>query len=275
MRILISHDTTYRYAEAPAGLIQTLRLTPRNHDGQYVGWWRIDISADCLLNAHEDAFGNLTHTFSLDGLIEELTVHVEGETDTEDMHGLVRGTIERFPPSLYLRETPLTQPDPAIAQLAREVRQEAGTDPLTLMHVLLSRIHNEVTFDTDPTVASTTAAEAFGLRRGVCQDLTHIFISAARSLDVPARYVSGYFYRSDGVVEQQAGHAWAEAHVPGLGWISFDPANGISATDAHLRVAVGLDYLGAAPVRGTRYGGGAEALAVRVRVDQAMRQVQS
>ena len=78
----------------------------------------------------------------------------------------------------------------------------------------------------------------------------------------------------DGVVDQEAGHAWAEAHVPDLGWVAFDPANGMCATDAHVRVAVGLDYLGAAPVRGTRHGGGDETLAVAVRVDQAARQVQ-
>ena len=94
-------------------------------------------------------------------------------------------------------------------------------------------------------------------------------------LGVPARYVGGYFHRADGVTQQEAGHAWAEAHVPSVGWIAFDPANGICATDSHVRVAVGLDYLGAAPVRGTRYGGGAERLAVAVHVDQAARQMQS
>ena len=73
---------------------------------------------------------------------------------------------------------------------------------------------------------------------------------------MPARYVGGYLKRSDGVVGQEAGHAWAEAFVPDLGWVAFDPTNGISATDAHVRVSVGLDYLGAAPVRGTRHGGG-------------------
>ena len=130
-------------------------------------------------------------------------------------------------------------------------------------------------FDLDPTHAATTAAEAFALKRGVCQDLTQIFIAAARSLGIPARYVSGYFHRADGVIEQDAGHAWAEAHVPDLGWVAFDPANGISATDAHLRVAVGLDYLGAAPVRGSRYGGSDEILTIRLRVEQASRQVQS
>ena len=121
-----------------------------------------------------------------------------------------------------------------------------------------------IQFDTDPTHATTTAAEAFALKRGVCQDLTHIFIAAARSLGDPARYVGGYFRRDDGVTEQDAGHAWAEAFVPDLGWVAFDPANGICATDAHMRVAVGLDYLGAAPVRGTRYGGAGETLAVGV-----------
>src|SRR5258707_7498830 len=129
-------------------------------------------------------------------------------------------------------------------------------------------------YDTNPTYATTTAAEAFALKRGVCQDLTHIFIAAARELGLPARYVGGYFHRNDGVTRQQAGHAWAEVFIPSFGWVAFDPANGICATDAHVRVAVGLDYLGAAPVRGTRYGGGVETLAVSVVIDQAQRQMQ-
>ncbi len=74
---------------------------------------------------------------------------------------------------------------------------------------------------------------------------------------------------------QDAGHAWAEAYVENLGWVGFDPTNGISTTDAHVRVAVGLDYLGAAPVRGTRYGGSGETLKVAVHVDQAHQQAQN
>ncbi len=275
MRIRVSHETVYRYAEPAKGVIQTLRLTPRNHDGQYVVDWRIDVSADCRLDAQEDAFGNITHTFSADGPMESVRLLVEGEVETQDTHGIVRGTIEHFPPSLFLRTTPLTAADAAIIACAEAVRAGADRQPLALLHALLSRIHDEITFDTDPTHAATTAAEAFALKRGVCQDLTHVFIAAARGLGFPARYVSGYFHRADGVVRQEAGHAWAEAHVGDLGWIAFDPATGICATDAHLRVAVGLDYLGAAPVRGTRYGGGAESLAVTVVVDQAQRQMQN
>jgi transglutaminase-like putative cysteine protease len=132
-----------------------------------------------------------------------------------------------------------------------------------------------MTFDTDPTNTGTSAAEAFALKRGVCQDYAHIFIACARSGGVPARFVSGHFLRSDGMVHQPAGHAWAEAFVPDLGWVGFDPANGICTTDAHARIAIGLDYLGAAPVRGTRYGGGTETLTVAVKVDHAGRQGQS
>ena len=275
MRIRVSHETHYHYDSAPKGVIQALRLTPRNHDGQYVVDWRIEVSEDCRLDAHEDAFGNLVHAFTCDGPFHDLRVQVEGDVDTQSTDGLVRGAVERFPPSLYLRETPLTRPDAAITEFARATRGGPAADALSLLHRLLARVHAEITYDTDPTHAGTTAAEAFALRRGVCQDLSHIFIAAARALEIPARYVGGYFHRADGVVQQEAGHAWAEAFVADLGWVAFDPANGVCATDAHVRVATGLDYLGAAPVRGTRYGGGGEMLAVAVHVDQAFRQIQS
>jgi transglutaminase-like putative cysteine protease len=275
MRIQISHETVYRYGTPAAGVIQTLRLTPRNHDGQYVVDWRIDVSENCQLDQHEDAFGNIIHVFTAEGPFEELRVLVEGEVDTQDTNGVVHGAIERFPPSLYLRETPLTTLDPAIVAFAKAAQAKTDGDVLKVVHMLLERLHEEMTYDEDPTKVTTTAAEAFALKRGVCQDLTHIFIAAARSLAIPARYIGGHFYRADGVTQQEAGHAWAEAFVPDLGWVAFDPANGLCATDAYVRVACGLDYLGAAPVRGTRFGGGAEAMEVAVRVNGNQWQSQS
>ena len=275
MRIQISHETVYRYGTPAAGVIQTLRLTPRNHDGQYVVDWRIDVSENCQLDQHEDAFGNIIHVFTAEGPFEELRVLVEGEVDTQDTNGVVHGAIERFPPSLYLRETPLTTLDPAIVAFAKAAQAKTDGDVLKVVHMLLERLHEEMTYDEDPTKVTTTAAEAFALKRGVCQDLTHIFIAAARSLAIPARYIGGHFYRADGVTQQEAGHAWAEAFVPDLGWVAFDPANGLCATDAYVRVACGLDYLGAAPVRGTRFGGGADAMEVAVRVNGNQWQSQS
>jgi transglutaminase-like putative cysteine protease len=270
MRLRIDHTTRYRYEPAATGVIQILRMTPGSHDGQYVAEWQIDVSADSRLDVHEDAFGNVTHVMT-HGAIEELTIHVEGLIETQDTGGVLRGADERFPAGLFLRSTALTEVNPAMAQFARELRAEAGDDVLGFLHALMVQIYEHMTFDEDPTNSGTSASEAFALKRGVCQDYAHIFIACARSGGVPARFVSGHFLRSDGVTSQQAGHAWAEAFVPDLGWVGFDAANGICTTDAHARVAVGLDYLGAAPIRGTRYGGGTETLTVEVKVEQAGR----
>jgi transglutaminase-like putative cysteine protease len=275
MRIRISHATTYVYDTPPTAVTQILRLTPRNHDGQYVVDCRIDLSQDCQLHQHEDAFGNITHSFTAEGPFNELAVLVEGVVETQDTKGVVSGAVERFPPQFFLRETALTQGDAAIVDFAESARSASGKDSLNLLHMLMKALNREITFDTDPTHSGTTAAEAFKLRRGVCQDLTHIFIAAARQLGIPARYVGGHFHRVDGVTAQEAGHAWAEVHIENLGWVGFDATNGISTTEAHVRVAVGLDYLGAAPVRGTRFGGSGEHLKVAVHVDQASRQTQS
>ena len=275
MRIRVSHNTTYHYDAPPSAVTQMLRLTPRNHDGQYVAGWRIDLSEDCLLHQHEDAFGNVTHSFTAEGPFRQLSIAVDGEIDTTDTNGVVTGAVERFPPSLYLRETALTEPDAALVEFAETLRPRTPKDTLSLLHDLTRAIHGEVAFDTDPTHVHTTAAEAFKLRRGVCQDMAHIFIAAACHLGVPARYVGGHLYRADAAGVQPAGHAWAEAYVDRLGWVGFDPANKICATEAYVRVAMGLDYLNAAPVRGTRLGGSGETLTVAVQVAQARQQSQT
>jgi transglutaminase-like putative cysteine protease len=273
MRIRVSHETVYRYDTPAKSAIQILRLTPRNHDGQYIVRWRLELNVDCRLDPFEDAFGNLAHSFTVDGPLSELVIRVDGEVETQDTAGVVGGTMERFPPSLYLRETPLSAPDAAIAAFAQETAD--NDEPLAGLHALNLRIYNDFAFDPDPTHAAMPAAESFALKRGVCQDYAQIFIACARHLKIPARYVSGYFLRVDGITSQQAGHAWAEAYLPELGWVAFDPANGISATAAHVRVAIGLDSLAAAPVRGMRFGGEGETLSVAVHVDQAGRQAQN
>ncbi len=275
MRVTVRHRTRYSYGSPAKSVLQLLRVTPRNHDGQTVKNWRIVPNCDGALKGGEDPFGNLTHTLSVAGPISEIEIAVEGVVETEDRHGVVRGTFEKFPTQLYLRETPLTAVDAALKEFAADTVSEAGNEPLDMLHCLLVGIFSTVKFDTEPTHAATTAAEAFALRRGVCQDLTHIFIACARHLGIPARYVGGHMFRNDGVVQQEAGHAWVEAHVQGLGWVGFDPTNGICPTDAHVRIAVGLDYLGAAPVRGARQGGTEEKLSVAVEISQAALQRQN
>ncbi len=277
MRICVSHETVYRYDAPQTGVIQALRLTPRNHAGQYVVDWRIDIFADCRLEPQEDAFGNVVHAFSANGPISELRVLVEGAVETQDTAGVVHGAVERFPPSLFVRETVLTHADAAIADYASQFETPTADGTLPLLHNLLARIHDDIEFDPEPKASESTAAQAFALKRGTCRDLTHAYIAVARAMELPARYVSGYLSCADGGAAPDAantGHAWVEAHVPGLGWVGFDPTHGICVTDQYIRVAIGLDYLGAAPVRGAHFGGGREAAAVKLVVSQATFQAQ-
>lgn len=269
MRIRVAHETIYRYGRAPSYAIQTLRLTPRGHDGQFVCRWRIDIDAECRLHRDEDPFGNITHTFTVDGPISQLRVFVEGEVETENTAGFVLEGVERLPTAFYLRNTELTEADHDIKHFAAELSASEGGDQLATLHALMQFLHETMRFDTNATSTATTARQAFAAKHGVCQDFAQVFISAARSLGIPSRYVGGYFLRADGEVTQEAGHAWAEACLPGLGWIGFDPANGICVTEQFVRVATALDSLGAAPVRGVRTGGDGETLDVKVVVEPA------
>lgn len=261
MRIRISHETTYAYATPAEGVIQVIRQTPETCDSQRILDWRVDVDADGFLRQRRDAFGNIVHTFYAAGPVQTLTVRAIGDAETFDTVGVVSGAREPLPPDIFLRETPLTKASPAILALAQASRREASLDTL---HELMRALAAGMAFDTDASHVATTAAQAFEQRQGVCQDYAHIFVAAARSLDIPARYVSGHLSRAD-APDQEAAHAWAEAHIANLGWIAFDAVNGVCATEQHLRVAVGLDYLDTAPLRGARRGGGDESLDVLVR----------
>ena len=292
MRLKIRHETAYTFETPPASVIQTLRVTPRSFDGQHVVRWRLDIDRNCRLHASEDAFGNQTHVFAVDGPVESLTVLVEGEIDTQDVSGVVRGAAERFPPALYLRETDLTTADLDIRAFAAEATAGAK-DPLDALHLLLAAVHETVALDLEAKEPAGSAAEAFGVKRGTPQDLAHVFLAAARSIGAPGRYVTGYLHvdaapealnqTQDGQTQSLAAtlddedrprpdnpaHCWAEAHAPGFGWIGFDPSLGYCPMEAHVRVAIGLDHLGAAPTRGSRYGGFGETFSVNVHVEDS------
>jgi transglutaminase-like putative cysteine protease len=213
----------------------------------------------------EDWYGNIIHSLSVPGPVSEITLRVAGEIETTDTAGVIRGGVERFPELFYLRETALTRPDAAIHEFA-ELTAGRFTNPLDQVHALMNAVPERLRFDTQATSSATAGVDAFSAGHGVCQDFTHIFLGAARSLRIPARYVSGYLHKP-GEVEQEAGHAWAEAYRPDLGWVSFDPTNAVSATEHYVRLAIGLDYLDAAPVRGSYYGITREALDVRLRIE--------
>jgi transglutaminase-like putative cysteine protease len=270
MRIRIRHATSYAYEEPAYGVIQALRLTPSNHEGQQVLGWRVDVDVDGVMRETQDAFGNVLHLFFADGAVNRLTVRVTGEVEVRETAGVVRAALEPFAPSVFLRPSPLTEPN---AALAAWVDGLGDGDPLARLHRLMEELRTRLRFDTTATGVETTAAAAFDQGHGVCQDYAHIFVAAARRMGLPARYVSGHLCRTEGG-EQEAAHAWAEAYIPELGWTGFDPVNGVCPDQTYLRVATGLDYLDAAPLRGARRGGGQEHLTVAVLARQAVRQRQ-
>ncbi len=273
MRLSVQYNTVYRYTEPTRQVLQLLRVTPLSFTGQNVLDWRIDVDSDVRLREGRDGYGNITHMLYVDKPVHELTVSVTGRVLTEDTAGLVQGLPADLPSNVFLRQTGHTEIGESLHWFATMIDEEGGT-PLDKMHRLTSKIHQRMRFDTDATAVETVAEEAYAAAHGVCQDFGHVFIAVARQLGTPARYVSGHLFRRDGAHVQQAAHAWAEAWIEHLGWVGFDPTNGISTDDAYVRVACGLDYRDAAPFAGARSGGGTEALSVEVRVREARSQAQ-
>lgn len=267
MRLLVRHQTAYRYDAPIAAAIQTLRMAPRSYDGMTVLNWRVWSDTRRELPVFADGYGNLTHTHSINHLHDSAAVFVEGEVETTPTHGVVRGTVEPLPPLFFLRHTPLTEPDAAIESLARGAAPQGPV--LKQLHALLSAVRDKVDYRSGTTNSATPAAAALAAGAGVCQDHAHIFIAAARAIGIPARYVGGYLWTGIEAREYQASHAWAEAFVHDLGWVGFDPANRICPTEAYIRTSIGLDYWSAAPVRGLRRGVAEESLAVTVTVQRA------
>jgi transglutaminase-like putative cysteine protease len=264
MRVSIRHTTHYSYESLGSFAVQRLRLTPASNSMQKVLSWSIE--ADGIENAarYVDGFGNCVHLVTHCRPYKTLTITAEGEVETQDTGGVLGKLDESANPRVFLRPTLLTESAPSIDDMAETLPEGR---PLARMHDLLEAIAARVAYVTDSTSSLTSAVQAFSAGQGVCQDHAHIFIAAARRLNVPARYVTGYL-QVEGVERSVAHHAWAEAWLDDLGWVGFDPANHICPTERYVRLACGFDAVSAAPIAGTRRGGMGERLDVDVMVRQ-------
>lgn len=266
MLLTITHHTAYRY-DRPVGYgLMRLRLAPRNGPHQRVRDWRINIEGATEQVAYRDHFGNDTRLLAAEGQPHVITITASGQVETEDSVGVTGPHQGAAPLWLFARPTPLTQPGKRLAALIAPL---AGA-PLRLdgLHQLMALVADSVSYRIGDTHAATTAEEALAHGAGVCQDQAQVFIAAARALGLPARYVSGYLHMT-ATEDQAATHAWAEAHVDGLGWVGFDVANRICPDDRYVRIATGRDYADAAPITGLRFGAGTESLDVRLNVVDA------
>ena len=296
MILTVRHVTTYRYAAPVRGVVQSQRLTPARFDGQRVLDWKVAVSDGIAGGGFRDGAGDWVQSHSAAGPLSEITVTVTGRVETVDLAGVLRGHRERIPAEAYLRQTGPTRADAALTELGRAAL--SGADgALDGAHRLAAAVTAAIAYRPGTTHAHTTAAEALSLGEGVCQDHAHALIAAARSQEIPARYVCGYMASGpapaaggqvqvqegqaqaqgveadgaadDGAEAYEAAHAWAELWVAGLGWVGFDAANECCPDARYIRLGSGLDAHGAAPIRGIARGDGAESLDVSVAVRAA------
>jgi transglutaminase-like putative cysteine protease len=235
-------------------------------DGQLVREWSVRVNDEELTDFAANSRGDLEAHFQTMIPQNTIVLSASGRIKTDDRHGLVKGLARDVPPSIFLRSTPLTCADDAICALAVKA---VGDDMIARLHALSALVREAVAYRAGVTNAETTAAQSLAMGRGVCQDHAHVFVSAARSLGIPARYVVGYYLAGPEENELQETHGWAEAYVDTLGWVAFDVTNGVCATEHYVRLCCGMDAHDAAPIRGAVLGGSHIAIDADVVISEA------
>lgn len=259
MQLRILHKTAYTYEEPVKYTAQKLRLTPRLEGGQRTLSWTIH--APGRRTQQLDAHGNITHLITFEEPHREMAIVVSGVVEIASSDEWLRheGMLS---PLAYLATTALTAPNEEMIALASS-HMSADRPVRDRLYSLASAVRDRVSYRPGITSVDDSAATALAAGQGVCQDQSHVFIACCRAAGIPARYVSGYICSDDG--GETASHAWADAWVEeSRAWLGIDVTHLSPASPAHCRLAVGRDYLDAAPVRGIRRGGGREAMNVSV-----------
>ncbi len=269
MLLQVRHETIYRYAEPVRYTIQALHLTPRREVRQHVASW--SITAPGRRIEQVDAHNNVVQYLTMETPHRELRLLVAGAVETDDVEGQPNNTQRaRLSPLAYRTATALTQADAKLAEFARDTF--TGADPHWRLLRGAEAVSAAVSYRPGATQVTDPALTAFQRGEGVCQDQAQVFIACCRALGLAARYVSGYLM-GGAATEQVASHAWAEVWLEQAGhWYGIDVTHRQPASGRHCRLAVGRDYLDAAPVRGMRRGGGQEEMQVAVLVSDVPQQ---
>ena len=259
----IVQTNKFRYSSPIRESVMEVRMQPFNTAGQRCLSFGLSIRPQTRVHSYEDYVGNIVHHFDVPA--RHTALHITAEAMVEiipgdDLPDALPSTAWRD--ALYYAEdgnayemllpSHFAHPTKLLLELADELDVCRRDDPLTLLRQISEQIHQRFQYMRASTRADSPIDEALEARQGVCQDFTHIFIALARHAGLACRYVSGYLYspnKRDRIMTG-ATHAWAEALLPGLGWIGFDPTNNSLAGTRHIRVAIGRDYADVPPTRG-------------------------
>jgi transglutaminase-like putative cysteine protease len=284
----ISHRTTYKYISPVTVGNHVACLKPRSfQQNQLVrNTLRID-PTPITFTERVDYFGNLLCFFTVQEPHRELVVESKSEVvKRNDYAGSAqlsfpweestRALAEDSSPEgldayQFQFESPRIRIRPEFAAYALESFKPRRPMRDSLLD-LTSRIHRDFRFDAKVTTVRTPTEEVFKKRRGVCQDFAHVQIACLRSINIAARYVSGYLrtFPPPGrprMIGADASHAWASAYCRGVGWLDVDPTNNVAPSDGHVTLAWGRDYGDVSPLRGLILGGGGHTLRVEVDMD--------
>ena len=268
MELSVEHVTTYRYSRPVTESYTVVHLQPRTTAHQFCTRYELEIRPGARWFEYVDRFGNEVQYFSIVPEHDELRIVARSHVVTMS-RGEPQPEVERRPGELY----ELMQPSPYVA-LTDDVRAiaeyEIGVpqdDPAAYFVAAGKFVHDSFAYEKGATTVRTTVHEALEKRSGVCQDFAHVLIALARARGIPARYASGYVFAGDGIVGGEASHAWAEAHIPGQGWLGVDPTNDKVVDDSFVLVALGRDYGDVSPTRGLFRGRAEGELSVNVAVE--------
>jgi transglutaminase-like putative cysteine protease len=265
MKLHISHKTDYAYS-APVGYaLQKVRLRPLSNPQQTVLDWTITVTGGKIETGYLDHYGNHVDLCSIDSGGQSLMISASGTVETMPSNGVLGMVYGRAALWHFLQPTDKTMAGDGVKALAKLIDQDGSV--LDGLHAMSAAVLGAAPYTIGATDAQTSAEDALRIGAGVCQDHAQIFISAARVAGIPARYVSGYLMMNE-TVDQDASHAWAEAHIDGLGWVGFDVSNGYSPDERYVRIATGRDASDASPIKGLRMGNADESLIVSLQVQQ-------
>ena len=255
-------------------------MQPRTDGTQRCLEFDLALSPEARWQKYCDFLGNLVHHFDIPSVHEGLTVTVDAMVDVQADKDLPASVPESAWQALdSLRDEPeywdwlhpshFAHPSERLGAFAAELNIRREADPLTIAHRLCSGITASLEYQPGATQVDSPIDHCLEARKGVCQDFAHVFIAMARDVGIPARYVSGYLFhrtRAAAGLGEDASHAWAEAYIPEVGWLGFDPSNKMTAGATHVRVAVGRDYQDVPPTRGVFRGAAETKLNVHVDV---------
>jgi transglutaminase-like putative cysteine protease len=176
--------------------------------------------------------------------------------------------LKMLQPYLTPQEIPDTQLK-EIYDYAMSFANDNKNDVLETLFAINLALFRQYQYVPGCTNLATTAFDVLSTKRGVCQDFSNLFITMARMLLIPARYVCGYIYTGntgETRAQSDASHAWVQLYIPNVGWKGFDPTNGILTHQDHVRVGVGRNYRDVSPVTGTLYSPASESMRIDVEV---------